>query len=65
MTARPTLWPELKRRNVLRAGLAWLALSWLLIAIADLLFPYLGFPDEVIRALIVGLLMALLPVLVL
>lgn len=56
---------ELKRRNVLRAGLAWLALSWLLIAIADLLFPYFGFPDEAIRALIVGLLICLLPVLVL
>ena len=56
---------ELKRRNVIRAGVAWLALSWLLIAIADLLFPYLGFPDEAIRGLIVGLLMALLPVLVL
>ncbi|MDT8439122.1 MAG: hypothetical protein RQ729_08960 [Wenzhouxiangellaceae bacterium] len=56
---------ELRRRNVLRAGLAWLALSWLLIAIADILFPYLGFPDEAIRALIFGLLIALLPVLVL
>lgn len=56
---------ELRRRNVLRAGLAWLALSWLLIAIADLLFPYFGFPDEAIRALITGLLIVLLPVLVL
>jgi len=65
MSARPPFWSELKRRNVLRAGLAWLALSWLLISIADLLFPYLGFPDETIRALIVGLLIALLPVLVL
>jgi len=65
VSPRPSFWSELKRRNVLRAGLAWLALSWLLIAIADLLFPYLGFPDEAIRALIVGLLMALLPVLVL
>ncbi|MBY6204553.1 tetratricopeptide repeat protein [Halomonas denitrificans] len=60
-----TLWAEIKRRNVIRAGLAWLALSWLLIAIADLLFPYLGFPDEAIRALILGLGIALLPVLVL
>jgi len=60
-----SLWSEFRRRNVFRAGLAWLALSWLLIAIADLLFPYLGFPGEAIRALIVGLLMALLPVLVL
>jgi len=60
-----SLLAELKRRNVLRAGLAWLALSWLLIAISDLLFPYLGFPDEAIRALIIGLLLALLPILVL
>ena len=59
------LFAELKRRNIIRAGLACLALTWLLIAIADLLFPYLGFPDEAIRALILGLLMALLPVLVL
>ncbi|MDT8449166.1 MAG: tetratricopeptide repeat protein [Wenzhouxiangellaceae bacterium] len=65
MSTRPPFWSELKRRNVLRVGLAWLALAWLLIAIADLLFPYLGFPDEVIKALIVGLLIALLPVLVL
>jgi len=65
MSPRASFWTELKRRNVLRAGLAWLALSWLLIVIADLLFPYLGFPDEAIRALILGLLMALLPVMVL
>ncbi len=56
---------ELKRRNVIRAGLAWLALSWLLVAIADLLFPYLGLPDEAIRGLMLGLLLALVPVLVL
>jgi adenylate cyclase len=60
-----SIWAEIKRRNVLRTGLAWLALSWLLIAIADRLFPYLGLPDEAIRGLIVGLALALLPVLVL
>ncbi|NBB91910.1 MAG: hypothetical protein GVY32_01935 [Gammaproteobacteria bacterium] len=60
-----SLWSEIKRRNVIRAGLAWLALSWLLIAIADLLFPYLGFPPEAIRGLILGLAVALVPVLVL
>ncbi len=56
---------ELKRRNVPRAGLAWLALSWLLIAIAAQLFPFLGFPEQALRALVIGLLIALLPVLVL
>lgn len=59
------LWAELKRRNVIRAGLAWLALSWLLVAMADLLFPYLEFPDEAVRGLILGLGLALVPVLVL
>ncbi len=60
-----SLFSELKRRNVMRAGISWLALSWLLVASADLLFPYLGFPDAAIRGLIVGLLLALLPLLVL
>lgn len=54
---------ELKRRNVWRAGLAWLALSWLLIAIADVLFPAFGFPDEVVRWLIIGLALGVIPVL--
>jgi len=53
---------ELKRRNVWRAALAWLALSWLLIAIADLLFPSFGFPDEVVRWLIIGLGLGVFPV---
>jgi adenylate cyclase len=57
-----SLFSELKRRNVWRAGLAWLALSWLLIAIADLLFPAFGFPDVVVRWLIIGLGLALFPV---
>lgn len=47
-----------------RAGLAWLALAWLLIAIADLLFPAFGFPDEVVRWLIIGLALVLLPVMI-
>jgi adenylate cyclase len=58
------LFAELRRRNVFRAGLAWLALAWLLIAIADLLFPAFGFPDAVVRWLIIGLALALLPVMV-
>ena len=53
---------EMKRRNVWRAALAWLALSWLLIAIADLLFPAFGFPDEVVRWLIIGLGLGVFPV---
>lgn len=58
------LWAELKRRNVLRAGVAWLALSWLLVSIADLLFPYLGLPELAIRGLIIGLAAFIVPVLI-
>ena len=53
---------EFKRRNVWRAGLAWLALSWFLIALADLLLPLLGFGDVVIRWLIIVLGLLLVPV---
>jgi adenylate cyclase len=56
---------ELKRRNVMRTGVAWLALSWLLIAMCALLFPALDLPVELLRWLILGLLVALFPVLLL
>lgn len=49
---------ELKRRNVFRAGLAWLALSWLLVAMCALLFPALGLPLDALRWMILGLLLA-------
>jgi adenylate cyclase len=54
-------WSELKRRNVFRAGLAWLALSWLSIEIAARLFPALGFPETAIRWLIIGCGLMVLP----
>lgn len=49
---------ELKRRNVIRAGLAWLALGWLLVAMSNLLFPALNMPITAVRWLIAGLLLA-------
>lgn len=47
---------ELKRRNVIRVGVAWLALSWLLVAIANLLFPAMDMPITAVRWLLLGLL---------
>ncbi len=55
---------ELKRRNVLRVGFAWLALSWLIVELASLLFPAYGFPVLAIRWLIIGLVAMLVPVVV-
>jgi TolB-like protein len=50
-----SLLSELKRRNVIRAGLAWLALGWLLVAMSNLLFPALNLPISAVRWLIIGL----------
>lgn len=50
---------ELKRRNVIRVGLAWLALSWLLLAMCALLFPALGLPIEALRWMVYALLLGL------
>jgi TolB-like protein len=47
-----SFWGELKRRNVVRVGIAYLAVAWLLIQVADTVFPNLGAPAWVIRALI-------------
>ena len=54
---------ELKRRNVIRVALAWGGLTWLLIAIASLLFPALGLPLSGVRWLLLGLVVLAVPVL--
>ncbi len=40
-----SLFTELKRRNVLRVGAAYLVGGWILIQVADALFPALNLPD--------------------
>ena len=52
---------ELRRRNVLRVVVVYLAGSWLIIQVADVLFPVLQVPDWTMR-LLVGLLTLGLPV---
>ena len=52
---------ELKRRNVLRVLVVYLAVSWLILQVADVLFPVLQLPDWTMRFL-VGLLTLGLPV---
>jgi TolB-like protein len=46
---------ELKRRNVFRAGIAYLIGAWLLAQIADLLIDNIGAPDWVMKTLFVVL----------
>ena len=48
-----SLLSELKRRNVVRVGAAYVALSWLLIQVAETTFPAFGLGDSAIRTVIV------------
>ncbi len=52
---------ELKRRNVFRAAAAYIAVAWLLIQVAETVFPAFGLGDEVLRILIVGLAIGFVP----
>lgn len=56
---------ELRRRNVMRVGIAWLALAWLVIAMCSLLFPALGLPIAALRVIILALVALWIPVLLL
>ena len=55
---------ELKRRNVIRMGAAYLVLSWLLIQVAGQLLPVFGAPEWVMRVLVMVLAAGLVVVLV-
>ena len=55
---------ELKRRNVVRVAIAYLALAWLLIEVAGTLFPGFGIPDWAFRFVVIVLAIGFLPTLV-
>ena len=50
-----SLLSELKRRNVPRVGIAYLAISWLLVQIVETLFPIFGLADELVRLFVIVL----------
>ena len=56
---------ELRRRNVIRVLIAYLATAWFLIQIADTVVPAYGLPDAVVGILITVLAIGLIPVLIL
>jgi len=58
------LFSELRRRNVFRVASGYAVFGWLLIEIADTIFPYLSLPDWTITLVIV-LLLAGLPLVLL
>ncbi|MEJ2522652.1 MAG: hypothetical protein P8080_07205 [Gammaproteobacteria bacterium] len=56
---------ELKRRNVFRAAAAYVAVAWLVIQVAETVFPAYGFSDEALRVLITLLAVGFVPAVVL
>jgi adenylate cyclase len=54
---------ELKRRNVVRVGAAYVAVSWLLIQVAETTFPAFGFGDAAVRLVIIVASIGFVPVL--
>ncbi len=59
-----SLFNELKRRNVLRVGFAYLACSWLLIQIVETLLPIFGLPETSARIVVVVLAIGFIPAVV-
>lgn len=53
MNARPSLFSELRRRNVFRVALTYAVVAWLLLEIASVLLPMLDAPQSIITAFVV------------
>ena len=53
------LFDELKRRGVVRVTIAYLAVAWLALQLAEILFPAYGQGDAAIRQLFTALLLGL------
>jgi TolB-like protein/tetratricopeptide (TPR) repeat protein len=61
---RLTFFGELKRRNVFRVGIAYLALAWLLTEVAGTLFPAFGIPDWGVRFIVIVFALGFVPTLI-
>jgi len=59
-----SLFNELKRRNVLRVGAAYIVASWLIVQVVETVFPAFGFSDAALRIAVIVLAIGFLPVLV-
>lgn len=59
-----SLFQEFKRRNVFRVGVAYAVMAWLVIQVADIAVPTLGFPDWVSSLVLFLLALGFIPTLV-
>jgi len=56
---------ELKRRNVLRVGAAYIVAAWLVIQVAETIFPLFGFGNTPARLIVILLSIGFIPSLIL
>ena len=54
-----TLFAELRRRNVVRVGIAYVVIGWFLAEVAEFAFENFGAPDWVLKSVVVVLLLGL------
>lgn len=59
-----SLFAELKRRNVLRVAIAYTAAAWMLIQVADIVFPRLGLSETAVTNTILLLTIGFIPTIV-
>lgn len=55
---------ELKRRNVLRVAAAYIVSAWLIIQVAETIFPLFGYSDDPARFIVIALAIGFIPVLI-
>jgi adenylate cyclase len=60
-----TIIDELKRRNVLRVATAYIVVAWLLIQVAETLFPLFGYGPAPARVVVIVVTIGLVPALIL
>ena len=60
MSKKPSLFSELRRRNVFRVALTYAVVAWLLIEIASVLLPLVEAPESIITAFVVLLALGLI-----
>jgi TolB-like protein/thioredoxin-like negative regulator of GroEL len=60
-----SLWGEIRRRNVHRVVIAYVAAAWLLIQVVETLFPVFGLSDAAIRVVVIVLAIGFVPAVIL
>ena len=59
------MWGEIRRRNVHRVAITYVAAAWLLIQVTETLFPVFGLSDVALRAVVIVLAVGFVPAVIL